>query len=114
MFSNKTVFILGAGASWHYGYPTGEQLVKEVIRRAGLLEDFCRRSAINPINVHRPKFLERHLVQPASIENIVYAWKASEEECRQIAARLRQVDPLVIDYFLGQNPFRCGIHTDLK
>jgi hypothetical protein len=31
---NKTVFILGAGASWHYGYPTGEELVKKVIAKA--------------------------------------------------------------------------------
>jgi hypothetical protein len=23
------VFILGAGASWHYGYPTGEETVKK-------------------------------------------------------------------------------------
>jgi hypothetical protein len=31
MFRVPTVFILGAGASWHYGYPTGEDLVKMVI-----------------------------------------------------------------------------------
>ncbi len=34
MFVNKTVFILGAGASWHYGYPTGEDLVTAVIEKA--------------------------------------------------------------------------------
>jgi hypothetical protein len=34
MFHVPTVFILGAGASWHYGYPTGEDLVKMVIERA--------------------------------------------------------------------------------
>jgi hypothetical protein len=34
MFRNKTVFLLGAGASWHYGYPTGEELVRKVIERA--------------------------------------------------------------------------------
>lgn len=27
MFRVPTVFILGAGASWHDGYPTGEELV---------------------------------------------------------------------------------------
>jgi hypothetical protein len=31
MFKAKTVFILGAGASCHYGFPTGEELVKRVI-----------------------------------------------------------------------------------
>ena len=34
MFKAKTVVVLGAGASWHYGYPTGEELVKQVIRKA--------------------------------------------------------------------------------
>jgi hypothetical protein len=34
MFTTKTVFILGAGASWHYGYPTGEGLVKKVVEKA--------------------------------------------------------------------------------
>jgi hypothetical protein len=28
MFKANTVFILRAGASWRYGYPTGEELVK--------------------------------------------------------------------------------------
>jgi hypothetical protein len=32
--SNSTVFILGAGASWHYGYPTGETLVEKVKEKA--------------------------------------------------------------------------------
>ena len=34
MFKSPTVFILGAGASWHYGYPTGEELVKRIIEKA--------------------------------------------------------------------------------
>jgi len=38
MFNRKTVFILGAGASWHYGYPTGEELVRKVIAAAASLE----------------------------------------------------------------------------
>jgi hypothetical protein len=30
MIEKSTVFVLGAGASWHYGYPTGEELVQQV------------------------------------------------------------------------------------
>ena len=30
----ETAFILGAGASWHYGYPIGDKLVKKVINKA--------------------------------------------------------------------------------
>jgi len=37
MFKNPTVFILGAGASWHYGFPTGEDLVRKVQRSETLL-----------------------------------------------------------------------------
>ena len=34
MLDAKTVFILGAGASSHYGYPSGEDLVRRVITKA--------------------------------------------------------------------------------
>ncbi len=37
MFTEETVFILGAGASWHYGYPTGEELISRVQRKANEL-----------------------------------------------------------------------------
>ena len=39
MFKRKTVFILGAGASWHYGHPTGEDLVRKVIGAANRLAE---------------------------------------------------------------------------
>src|SRR6202022_1873931 len=51
MFRTPTVFILGAGASWHYGYPTGEELVKKVSETAkGLysVEEDCNGSQLHP------------------------------------------------------------------
>jgi hypothetical protein len=33
-YPRETAFILGAGASWHYGYPTGDRLVKKVVDKA--------------------------------------------------------------------------------
>lgn len=42
MFKAKTVIILGAGASWHYGYPTGEELVKLVIDKARIATNYFR------------------------------------------------------------------------
>lgn len=36
MIRRQTVFVLGAGASYPYGFPTGEGLVNEVISLAGL------------------------------------------------------------------------------
>lgn len=41
MIHTKTVFVLGAGASYAYGFPTGEQLVEEIVgfpNRAETLE----------------------------------------------------------------------------
>lgn len=43
MFDRPTVFILGAGASWHYGYPTGEKLVGDVMKEAAELAGHCER-----------------------------------------------------------------------
>lgn len=36
MFRKKTVLVLGAGASWHYNYPTGEELLEEIISNCEL------------------------------------------------------------------------------
>jgi hypothetical protein len=37
MYSEETVFVIGAGASWHYGYPTGAALIDQMISWANLL-----------------------------------------------------------------------------
>ena len=43
--SNRAVFILGAGASWHYGYPTGEMLVENIIEKAEIAIKYFEHSA---------------------------------------------------------------------
>src|SRR6266571_3587495 len=58
MFRNPTVFILGAGASWHYGYPTGEELVKKVLQKAQIAELYFKTSA-NITNIQRPNYIAR-------------------------------------------------------
>jgi hypothetical protein len=59
MFRKDTVFILGAGASWHYGYPTGEELIKEVIAKTGIAEDYFRRAEQSGIH-WVPTYIERN------------------------------------------------------
>jgi hypothetical protein len=54
VFKNPTVFILGAGASWHYGYPTGEDLVKMVIQRADAAADYF--SDLNSTTISAEQF----------------------------------------------------------
>jgi hypothetical protein len=58
MFKEKTVFVLGAGASWHYGYPTGERLVEDVIRCTARYQQFCLARLAGGINIaHMPKHI---------------------------------------------------------
>jgi hypothetical protein len=106
MFANKTVFILGAGASWHYSYPTGEDLVTIVIDKAEYLaaefremQKFVGQTQSLPTQL----ILERAGDSP-SLEGMRQACGEIAEECMDLAQRLKQVRPLVIDYFLGQNP----------
>jgi len=80
MFSEPTVFILGAGASWHYGYPTGEELVEEVKVMAGLFEKVVQsRGKCGYYGVN--------------VNNVI-----------DFKKRLIDADPLVIDNFLARNP----------
>lgn len=104
MFDKPTVFILGAGASWHYGYPTGEELVKMVIERSAFLGNFCRESP-DAGNTFLPEYVKRRVTgtSPHPV-NLNEAWQSVSQECKDLEMRLKQVNPPVIDYFLGQNP----------
>src|SRR6516164_9434904 len=105
MFINSTVFILGAGASWHYGYPTGEDLVKKVIQKARIAGNYFKISAERP-NVQRPEYITRDPPKNLgpSTSEIKAQWTKAHGECENLISRLTQVDPVVIDYFLNQNP----------
>ena len=109
MFEAKTVFILGAGASWHYGYPTGEELVQHVIQKANTAQTYFNSVLTGAGGAglpHRPTFVARHHPEtPADgVTGMKAQWSDAINECRDLALRLGSVDPLVIDYFLGNNP----------
>ncbi len=99
MFIDPTVFILGAGASWHYGYPTGEELVKKIVQKATYLQKYLEFSAAAS-NQITPDFL-LDTTPPAAIKQ---RWIAAMMNCEALRAGLEQVNPLVIDYYLGWNP----------
>jgi len=106
---NKTVFILGAGASWHYGYPTGEELVKKVIAKARIAANHFTTALTSPANgiPFRPKYITRNSPDPVPADGLTgmkAEWQTAIDECSDLVSRLTTVDPLVIDYFLGQNP----------
>jgi hypothetical protein len=100
MFSIPTVFILGAGASWHYGYPTGETLVKKVIVKAEVAARFFKWSAENG-NGNNPNLL---LETTENGPDWKKRWLTLHDQCERLKRGLQQVNPLVIDYYLGWNP----------
>jgi len=100
MFAEPTVFILGAGASWHYGYPTGEELVKKVLEKAELLSKYLENS-VHTLNLQWPKFVEP--AKTSDGDEIARHWQVALDKCKALRAGLEQVRPLVIDYYLGWN-----------
>lgn len=110
MFTTPTVFILGAGASWHYSYPTGEDLVKDVIETAKNIintieelknyqtqNELCKRHYRNIENLKYVKENLKDIVAPEERRNNFLT------ECKTLVSRLNQINPPVIDYFLGEN-----------
>jgi hypothetical protein len=97
--TNSTVFILGAGASWHYGYPTGETLVQKVIEKASIAARYFENS-LHASNTQRPEYLTEG--QSFDVEWPAQ-WERAHDECVKLKLGLEQVKPLVIDYYLGWN-----------
>ncbi len=98
MFDRKTVFILGAGASWHYNYPTGADLVGCIRSKIGELvskvPDYAGVSFFNDLSTFvSTEFLGEEM-DSASVISFL----------NNFGDRLKHVDPPVIDYFLDWNP----------
>ena len=118
----ETAFILGAGASWHYGYPTGDRLVKKVIDKASFASKHIK-SILQKGSAtgNLPKYVTRNSPAPnsggmraseafaAAQSSLKDHWKRALQECDDLVERLKSVDPIVIDYFLGQNPHLSDI-----
>jgi hypothetical protein len=107
MFKAKTVIILGAGASWHYGYPTGEELVKRVIGKATTagkyFSDYLSNSSA-PL-AKRPRIVsgDDPTVPEDGNTGLQRQWATATNKCQDLIERLNAADPLVIDYFIDQN-----------
>lgn len=100
MFDKKTVFIIGAGASAHFGYPTNAELLDLVRAEATELTIFnSRRGATLPM----PKVVER-LKSPLRFNLGESAWADFHHECETLIKRINLNRPIVIDHFLRDNP----------
>jgi len=101
---NSTVFVLGAGASWHYGYPTGEGLVESVISMADRLSSYCEQRLESGQTVQSiPKYVEQRIDSSKGNAGAKIGWQIVRNECRLLSDRLKSVRPLLIDHFLFWN-----------
>jgi hypothetical protein len=104
----KTVFIIGAGASWHYGYPTGQELVESVRKKASSVAIYFKHASMSHAALKiRPDFVKRRQPDLPTDSRLISSLRQQLEEAaseaNDLAARLKAVDPLVIDYFIGHN-----------
>ena len=102
MFNKETVFVLGAGASWHYGYPTGEELVADVVCCTQRLRQYLERRIRAGFNAFAQPKIVTQLIDAPPI-NSWDRWQACIAQCDDLINRLESTAPLVIDYFLGWN-----------
>ena len=99
MFEKKTVFIIGAGASSHFDYPTNAELLELVMNEAINLVQFqSRQLATFPM----PKIVER--LKDQADQNPNKAWQLFYRECNELATRINLNRPVIIDHFLRDNP----------
>lgn len=104
MFEQPTVFILGAGASASYDYPTGTELIKFVRSACKNLEtEFLKRNQYIPLQ-HLPAYCrEKYKNGPNKQDGRLICY----EEARSFKEFLKVIEktkPLVIDHFLSDNP----------
>ena len=104
MFRKNTVFVLGAGASWHYGYPTGEGLVENVVSMARRLAKYCEnRLGCDQVVQFIPDYVAQFYENNKGVKGAVDAWEYVRKQCQFLIERLHSVRPLLIDHFLAWN-----------
>lgn len=100
MFNTPTVFVLGAGASWHYGYPTGEELVRRTVATARELAGLFREWYMERVPLGLAFVQRRDERRSGTGRDFL---PQAEEEALELASRLETANPTLIDYFLKQN-----------
>lgn len=133
MIQEKTTLILGAGASCHYGFPTGEGLIKQVCTEAGNLINLYeqnqhqRHTSIlqsseqlfqlvsDVFHGYTEDQKKRRKVVPQHHENEIFRKDAEDlkEKLFYFSFKIKQLDPLNIDTFLRDNPSLQDVGTFL-
>ena len=133
MIQDKTTLILGAGASCHYGFPTGEGLIKQVCTEADNLiklyeqDQHQRHTSIlqsseqlfqlvsDVFHGYTEDQKKRRKVVPQHHENEIFRKDAEDlkEKLFYFSSKIKQLDPLNIDTFLRDNPSLQDVGTFL-
>ena len=102
MYEQQTTYLLGAGASWHYGYPTGEALLQELAQATdqlfGFLSD-CKKLW----GPHVPQIVLEGLQKPDDMQETHLKIDQLIEECMEFKDRLKCDGSISIDSFIGRN-----------
>lgn len=101
MFERKTVFLIGAGASTHFGYPTNNKLLELVQKQAKKFISFNKmRFADNP----KPTILDQLVDDKNQISDQNYYWKNFKNKCEELVSKINFQKPIIIDDFLRDHP----------
>jgi hypothetical protein len=103
MFERDTVFILGAGASNHFGYPLGTKLRAEIIECAEKLSSECPSLRKSP---DIPDFVKARLSRKTfGFDDALHdEWNKIQKESEDLASALRGAGDSTIDHFLHTRP----------
>ena len=107
MFDKNTVLILGAGASWHYGYPIGEKLVDQIIEKIKSVQPHIRNFENKWIPLPEHRVLEpdypTHEIYNKFLKKDGSSWEDQITPLTNLHKLLESLRPLNIDSFLRYN-----------
>ncbi|HPD83102.1 MAG: hypothetical protein R3D88_02685 [Alphaproteobacteria bacterium] len=106
MFDKETVFILGAGASWHYGYPTGYDLIEKILNKADIIigfEPYRQNGIFSHYEAPPLCYLRNKYAILAEETANLETWSELKKDCKELLQRIKATDPLSIDAFLTRN-----------
>jgi hypothetical protein len=89
VIQDKTTLILGAGASCHYGFPTGEELIKQVCERVDKFHDEAKEKFLKKIKLLDPINIDLFLRDNPSLQGfgtflIADVLLACEANCKSV------------------------------
>jgi hypothetical protein len=106
MFNKNTILILGAGASEHYGYPIGEELVNDVIKKITTIKPHIKAHKERVINF-QPLILDsdyqHHEIYKKFLRTDGLSWDDLMNPLTNLQNLLTSLRPLNIDSFLRYN-----------